>query len=972
MRRGEAVLMLVVTLGAHTSCSSLEELELDVCGNRVIDPSRGERCDSSDDEPGAHCARPGEPNECRYVCSLDPQGNPYRCPMGWGCDRNGLCQPAASTFTAPIRLSLPSGMWAAAFDVDGDGYDDVATQYAEGSGVAYFEDGAVADDYVLPLAGFGKASAADLDGDGRVELIVPTIDGLTMLAGDTLRQPAPLSFAPIPLPKVANKLIDVDLLPDVVTLSNRVWWFIGHEPIVLADDDSTFVIASVKNTTVFDFDVAQLTSLPPVGAFDTERSSVPPGALGLAVQQIVLAHFGQSNLELLRPVYFESVDNLPAISLRCTGDGAPCLNPQQIALVPAATVGFTVVATHANPRLDGDDSAIVCGAGQVALGDEHLDLVLETSNGPYVAYGLGNGHFHGVACELDEVALGSIVADDSARPWSPLANCTNPLLAAGDIDADGLLDVVSLNKIHLSGWAVDLWGAGLCDNVSPTVREQSGWVDARLLDIDADGDTDVVASNRSTGIDVWRWSSGTPTLTRIGTGELKGSLAVGDFDGNGIADVAFTELLGAGAKDRVAIIFGEQYANPGEPITVAELREVRAYASSRVSQVISDYPDGIDDLLVTTSKDDPHAAILYGRADRELNASWFAQYGLLDAEHYAPVNAVVVSQGYDLNEEPVEQRLLALGFKLPELGPTAPLEIGLSQARVTDDGDFVLYNEGAQSTPLFESITSDEHVLDLLGARMVRLRNGLDADRAIVLRPVVYAGPRYTTLAQVTRTDSGTGFEPIDSFASFEGMSLAGGYGLIGTLGSWSASLSADPQGCNLDGSGRDALVMMLLEEVACPDSTPDTEPRLRVLLAEALATQLGDSAATLAQSLAVTLPPGETLLSFTCGNIDLDVADEIVFVTVTTPVPSCAELGPDWHAGGANIYRVDLTDGALTTPIAIGSITPAVAPSLESHPESSPISSILLGDFDGNGVNDVLVGVDLSSVLLLGEVAPP
>ena len=226
------------------------------CGDGTTDTGNGETCDDG--------ANNGQPGQCNSTCDgTTPSATCGNTVVEYGedCDDGGLmggdgCSPTCQdeliiNINAPISSTLFGYSVASAGDVDGDGKDEILIGARNtdtggthaGSVYLYDDDGAtllatingtVADGYL----GESVASAGDVDGDGKAEILIGTQgagssylydnDGVTLLA----------TFPGNGLSVASAGDIDSDGKPEIL-IGNGV-------NVYLYDDDGTTLLATIN------------------------------------------------------------------------------------------------------------------------------------------------------------------------------------------------------------------------------------------------------------------------------------------------------------------------------------------------------------------------------------------------------------------------------------------------------------------------------------------------------------------------------------------------------------------------------------------------------------------------------------------------------------------------------------------------------------------------------------------------------
>jgi hypothetical protein len=514
---------------AAIGCKDLPDIPTGVCGNQVVEPT--EDCDGFSPD-GVPCRRPGSLDECRLDCSPDETGVAATCPSGWGCFGGTVCRPATGEFVAS-GSEIPGNAWSLLTgDFDGDGHGDVvslerpAALGVTKARVHYFGDPGVPTESFVFERAFGSPTVSNISRDARSD-IAYSFGNVGVLLGEpdrTLLGEAYASYflggAPARAVFVSDERIDDSAAIAVFAEID------GTHGIYVADRMSTFLRRLVEVPT----GVEGLASVPePAELFEDEAEF--PG------REFVVAYRGATELS----VY----------SLSEQGPNATLLWRQEpyveiVELDPPVTIERGLVLAD----FDGDD---------------HLDILIATAEGPYLAHGEGTAFTPARPLVIN-------VLDDS------VAAGTMPL-AGGDMTGDGRADFV-----FPEGLALSVVDPATGEEGYVTTRERFGaaWTEARFGDLNADGWLDAVcASNAGLDIDFF---NGTGTIGvnafSIPTDRPTEHLAIGDLDGDLVNDVAFVELRGpTDDSERISIAFGRSAGAPEDPRPAAHLEDVEQIVS---------------------------------------------------------------------------------------------------------------------------------------------------------------------------------------------------------------------------------------------------------------------------------------------------------------------------------------------------------------------------------------------------------
>jgi hypothetical protein len=559
--------LLVLVVLVLTACTDFPEPG--ACGNGIVEPALGEGCDDGgdtdlcsdlcevkclDSEAG------GEVPDGYTGTSTATQEPRYLCPPGFACGVDEVCRAPSNAFHANLEPFVFDVDRAELGDVNNDGIADLIGVGASAIRVRYgAEETPLFDEFSLPSPRItGQSAIVDLDGDDSTDLAVPVVDGVTFLKSDD----------GYPFPELVGTLDEYfDVGPDIkgaVVVDSS-----GIARVVTTMRLSTEIASGVV-VHVLGNDVALNDNCGGPGAqWDWEGERAPTVAVSGDRFTVTLRN-GTSNEVRICSYTLESQ----------VGD------PETVAAVRTVSDLDTPLTIR---------SLILGGSAQPGC----LDLI--------------------VAAGATE--SGSLMYRLSA--WVELGECTykgqnfaliplgrsglTPLLSA-DLDGDGTEELVTSGGVHPAAGGSAIFTA------------PRRWNSAVALDTSGDGWVDVVASAKDDDdIDVVRFGAapGASSYLVNTSGQVR-RVVGGDFDGDGIGDVAISE--GSEQGDLVSITYGRRDSVMGDPIAVALPGGESSIAKARVPN-----SDAIDDLMVMSKvmdsfQDPPRmlvwAATLIGNAAR--------------------------------------------------------------------------------------------------------------------------------------------------------------------------------------------------------------------------------------------------------------------------------------------------------------------------------------------------------------------
>lgn len=603
-------------------CAPLEPLVPNTCGNGVVDTN--EDCDGF---PAGLCGAPssGE-GQCRLLCGkLAPTAT---CPEGWGCSVSGFCRQPTGTFETagdPVSAGVTTMLVG---DFDGDGKKDVLGSSGPTSkGRIHYFNGAAAPQVVALPGVLAAPTIRDFDGDGRSDIAFGYSFHGTRDGADNSLEPE----------------------------------FAGGYAIVLGQPDRAVVTKLFPSFTAQAFDAL----LVPLGS--SKAVDVPATA---AINPVLAAGTVQAKsgaqITVLTSVDGELTDQTPGRHFAQVLPGAITEivgDPISAAIFDgnkASTCGEVVVAFKTGSVLVFSPCKRLPGVvGLIAWSNDapkELKVPGETITGVFVADVDDDGHQDVIVGSTKDGTAKVRIAYGTGTDFIPLADASDDLtdvpLAAGNLDRDNRTDFVIPGGVLFSTRVkvkdpLDAGDAGDAGDAAapppppapaetpeqiaaarkaliwstvpaPTKR----WTIARIADVNRDTIPDVIAASRyEPDIDVLE---GTRSLdlhpfTIPTTGSVT-QLAVGDFDYDANGDIGFVQARPASTEGEVAIAYGRALAMPPEaPRTVGRLKGVRqVFASSSgltitsaSTEVGATLPNFSVALLLSSGERQPVAPLLF-------------------------------------------------------------------------------------------------------------------------------------------------------------------------------------------------------------------------------------------------------------------------------------------------------------------------------------------------------------------------
>lgn len=535
-------------------CARLPEIDVGQCGNGVIEESQGEDCDGfpleSAAERPAQCRAPGTIGQCHLDCSRQSDGTLPQCPVGWGCDESAICRRPSGALESLRELEVGSATSLLTGDFDGDGRADIVSlEPFEGAGLTrvrfhYFDGQAEpAETRTFPLPMIAPV-VADVSGDGRSDLLFSD-PRIGLLRGRSDRTWVPDTFNSYRIADTGIRTLPV--FPGLVQGSSGFVVFARLNSL-----DGLFVVNENLN-----YAPHAIGDLPgPVEGFvgDPVAGRVFEDRVRYPCSQVLLAIRGQSRFSM-----YDACTTRPGLL-------GPVWRTQaeryDIALEPPAAIDAAPLLVDLNR-------------------DGHLDALIGAEGIAYAAFGDGQSLATATPYTL-------VTTTEPPRERVPMPLC------ATDVTADGAPDFLMNDGLFVSSPAAS--GSGF--DYAPYAQHPAGhWTSALAANLNGNERLDFVAASSShPGIDFFNGTDSVNlTSFTIPTDRAVRHLLSGDFDGDGIGDVAFTQISRtSGWADSLFISFGASAGPPLAPSAVAQVNNI---------EQISTFREGKIDHILVSSKE---------------------------------------------------------------------------------------------------------------------------------------------------------------------------------------------------------------------------------------------------------------------------------------------------------------------------------------------------------------------------------
>ncbi len=590
-------------IGLCTSaCSNLSPITAELCGNRIVETSVGEDCDGGD-----NCGTLDDDDAaCRFMCSAE-----QACPLGFGCGTDSICRQHSGVFELVSETGAVT-LFAQAADIDGDGRLDLFRTSNDTTEAQFFADNfdiaatttlARVPSDVAPLLApltFDDEGIPDARADIAIDVESATNfgSGLAVYRSQADRSLAPTAYSTLGLGGEAAFGLSINAISPAS--AEEVIAFVltpnGTGLVGLSDNDLQPHNFKIQNKPLHPAFITGTATGDLIGAGSPCDDLVWTAANAAPGTDTKLFIYSPcvTNLETESAIWKSDADDVIVVDLPYPLFSAPSLGT----FLPA-NYRSNVFVTDKDG--DGDDDIVVL----LDSNDGKPVWWIENTTGPLTwtdpnliqqvtRVAIDEFYTDKAGDDPVDVLLAGCDFDPDAQD---LPGVGFPL-AITDLNEDGAIDFVSDDSIWVSRPRVVGMGK--------TYHQVDGclnWGTVAIADFDGNGTKDIAATRLDDpGIEV-ALNSGDGAFTRnvISTQRTVFFLSAGDYDGDFVTDLSFLEIEDISfeenedifATDTLSVAFGAASGGFEAPVLLGTLPRARALISGRVEG-----GDATDDMFV--------------------------------------------------------------------------------------------------------------------------------------------------------------------------------------------------------------------------------------------------------------------------------------------------------------------------------------------------------------------------------------